>query len=77
MTETEGAPTENGESASAAPAARTDDFTVRLEEVFQGPLDLLLHLVKEQEVEIQEVRLADVAQAYMEHVRALQDLDKS
>jgi segregation and condensation protein A len=76
MTETEGAPTEGGESAGApAPAARTDDFTVRLEEVFQGPLDLLLHLVKEQEVEIQEVRLADVAQAYMEHVRALQDLD--
>lgn len=56
-------------------ASRPDDFTVRLDEVFQGPLDLLLHLVKEQEVEIQDVRLADVANSYMEHVRALTDLD--
>ncbi len=54
---------------------RADDFTLRLDEVFQGPMDLLLHLVKEQEVEIQEVRLADVAHAYMEHVRDLTDLD--
>lgn len=63
-------------TAEAQPApARTEDFTVRLDEVFQGPLDLLLHLVKEQEVEIQDVRLADVATLYMEHVRALKDLD--
>ena len=27
-----------------------DAFTVRLERVFHGPLDLLLHLVREQEV---------------------------
>lgn len=54
---------------------RTEDFTVKLEEVFQGPLDLLLHLVKEQEVEIQDIRLADVAQSYMDHVRALKGLD--
>jgi len=54
---------------------RTDDFTISLDEVFEGPLDLLLHLVKEQEVEIQDVRLADVAFSYMEHIRSLQDLD--
>ncbi len=54
---------------------RPDDFTVLLDEVFQGPMDLLLHLVKEQEVEIQEVRLADIANSYMDHVRDLKDLD--
>ena len=64
------------ESSSAEQdARRTEDFTVSLEEVFQGPLDLLLHLVKEQEVEIQDIRLADVAHAYMDHVRALKGLD--
>ncbi|MGB0331195.1 MAG: hypothetical protein ACPGPE_05195, partial [Planctomycetota bacterium] len=47
-----------GVDEGAGPSTRTEDFTVKLEEVFQGPLDLLLHLVKEQEVEIQEVRLA-------------------
>ncbi|MEL6429750.1 MAG: segregation/condensation protein A [Planctomycetota bacterium] len=64
-----------GPSEARSAPVRTEDFTVRLDEVFQGPLDLLLHLVKEQEVEIQEVRLADVAHAYMDHVRALGDLD--
>ena len=59
----------------SASIIRTEDFTVRLDEVFQGPLDLLLHLVKEQEVEIQDVRLAEVAVSYMTHVRALRDLD--
>lgn len=62
-------------TTDAAAPVRTEDFTVRLEEVFQGPLDLLLHLVKAQEVEIQDVRLAGVAHAYMDHVRALSDLD--
>ncbi|MEM8710678.1 MAG: segregation/condensation protein A [Planctomycetota bacterium] len=61
--------------AEARTAARPDEFTVRLEEVFQGPLDLLLHLVKEQEVEIQDVKLANIAHSYMEHVRALEGLD--
>lgn len=67
-----------GEQGAATPGpegSREDGFTVSLDEVFQGPLDLLLHLVKEQEVEIQDVRLADVANAYMDHVRALRDLD--
>ena len=43
-----------GSAAGSASGPRPDDFTVRLEEVFQGPMDLLLHLVKEQEVEIQD-----------------------
>ena len=62
-------------TAAQESARRTEDFTVSLEEVFEGPLDLLLHLVKEQEVEIQDIRLADVAHAYMDHVRALRGLD--
>ena len=36
------------------------DFTITLERVFQGPMDLLLHLVREQEVEIHEVELSKV-----------------
>ncbi len=70
-----GSRAESGSSAAGADARRTEDFTVSLEEVFQGPLDLLLHLVKEQEVEIQDIRLADVAKSYMDHVQALKGLD--
>jgi len=53
----------------------SDVFTVRLERVFQGPLDLLLHLVREQEVEIHEVEIARVVQGYLDHLAAMRDLD--
>jgi segregation and condensation protein A len=53
----------------------TAAFTVRLERVFQGPLDLLLHLVREQEVEIHEVEISRVVNGYLEHLAAMRDLD--
>jgi len=51
------------------------DYTVYLEQVFRGPMDLLLHLVREQEVEIHEVEINRVIQGYVEYLTALQDLD--
>ena len=53
----------------------SQDFTVRLERVFQGPMDLLLHLVREQEVEIHEIEISRVIHGYLEYLRALRDLD--
>ena len=46
-------------------------------EVYEGPLDLLLHLVRKQEVDIYQVNLTRIATefvAYIEHMREL-DLD--
>lgn len=53
----------------------SSDFTVHLDRVFEGPMDLLLHLVKEQEVEIHEVNIAQVVDRYLEYVRHLEQLD--
>lgn len=50
-------------------------FTVRLERVFQGPMDLLLHLVREQEVEIAEVEISRVITGYLEYLTAMRELD--
>lgn len=50
-------------------------YTVRLERVFQGPMDLLLHLVREQEVEIHEVEISRVLKGYLEYIRAMKELD--
>jgi segregation and condensation protein A len=50
-------------------------FTVRLERVFQGPMDLLLHLVREQEVDISEVEISRVISGYLEYLQAMRDLD--
>lgn len=53
----------------------TSEFTVTLERVFQGPMDLLLHLVREQEVEIHEIELSKVISAYLAYLEALRELD--
>ncbi len=52
-----------------------EGFTVRLERVFQGPLDLLLQLVREKELEIHLVSLGEVCDAFCRHVRNLQGVD--
>jgi segregation and condensation protein A len=47
---------------------------VRLD-AFDGPLDLLLGLIKERQLDVATVPLATVAQQYLEYVRALQARD--
>ncbi len=44
-------------------------FSVTLEQ-FEGPLDLLLHLIEEEELDITEVSLARVADQYLERLTA-------
>jgi segregation and condensation protein A len=51
------------------------DYTIHLERVFQGPMDLLLHLVREQEVEIHEIQIARILQGYMGYLESLEGLD--
>lgn len=51
------------------------DYTIHLERVFQGPMDLLLHLVREQEVEIQEIQIARILAGYMAYLESLDALD--
>jgi segregation and condensation protein A len=43
--------------------------------VFSGPMDLLLHLVRQQEVDIHEIRIARILQDYLQHLAVLQQLD--
>jgi segregation and condensation protein A len=53
----------------------TNGYTVCLDRVFRGPMDLLLHLVREQEVEIHEVEISRVLTGYLEYLRAMRELD--
>jgi segregation and condensation protein A len=52
-----------------------DAYTVSLDKLFHGPMDLLLHLVREQEVEIQEIELSRVVEGFLAYLGALPDLD--
>ena len=44
-------------------------------EVFEGPLDLLLHLVKKQEVDIYEVNLTKIATEFVAYLEQMRELD--
>jgi segregation and condensation protein A len=55
--------------------AVTAEYTVRLGQVFQGPMDLLLHLVREQEVDIHEVELGAVCDGFLAYLKQLESLD--
>jgi segregation and condensation protein A len=44
-------------------------------DVFDGPLDLLLSLIKEQQLDIATVPLASVAEQYLAYVRTMEALD--
>ena len=43
--------------------------------VFEGPFDLLLHLITKQQVDLYEVSLSAIVDAYLAHVAAMGDLD--
>ena len=58
--------------APLAPAV--SPYAVRLP-VFEGPLDLLLHLIRVNEVEITDIPIAQIAEQYLEYVELLRDLD--
>src|SRR5204862_7439638 len=44
-------------------------------EVFEGPLDLLLYLVKKEEVDIYEVNLTKIATQFIEYIELMRQLD--
>jgi len=44
-------------------------------EVFEGPLDLLLHLVKKQEVDIYQVNLTRIATEFVTYINQMSELD--
>lgn len=50
------------------------EYTVRLDN-FSGPLDLLLYLIKQDELEIHEISLSAVCDKYLEHIRSMKNLD--
>jgi len=41
---------------------------------FEGPLDLLLHLIKEAKVDIHEVRISEVTQQYLQYIQTMEDM---
>lgn len=49
------------------------ELQVKLD-VFEGPLDLLLHLIKTLEIDIYDIPIVDVTKQYMDYIQSMQTL---
>ena len=60
-------------SPAAVGSASSATCAIKLS-LFEGPLDLLLHLIRENEMDITELSVADVADQYVEYLNVMQEL---
>lgn len=44
-------------------------------DVFEGPFDLLLHLVGKKKVDVHDITVSDLADSYLEHIDRMRELD--
>lgn len=49
-------------------------YKVKLD-VFEGPLDLLLHLIKELEIDIYDIPMKMLTEQYMEYINQMKELE--
>ena len=52
----------------------SDQYRFKLDN-FEGPLDLLLHLIKEAKMDIATVKLADITEQYLNYMQDLKNID--
>src|SRR5438270_2368628 len=50
------------------------DYKVKLE-IFEGPLDLLLYLIKRDEIDIYEISIERITRQYLEYLQAFKELN--
>jgi segregation and condensation protein A len=54
--------------------ARRDSYRVKLE-IFEGPLDLLLYLIRKDEIDIYDIPIAHITEQYLSYLGLMQELD--
>ena len=70
-------PTTTQDLAAAKLAARAEasPFLVQIGEVYEGPFDLLLDLIRRQNVSIYDIPIAAITTEYLRYLDSLRDLD--
>lgn len=52
------------------------EYKVTIEN-FDGPLDLLLHLIKENDIDIYDIKIEEITKQYLDYIQAMKDLNLS
>ena len=51
-----------------------DKYVVTIDN-FDGPLDLLLHLIKEQDIDIYDIKIEDITKQYLDYIKHMKELN--
>ena len=52
-----------------------DRYRVKLENVFEGPMDLLVHLIKKAEVDIYDIPIAQITEQYLNYLEWMKQMN--
>ena len=52
----------------------SDKYVVTIDN-FDGPLDLLLHLIKEEDIDIYDIKIEDITKQYLDYIRHMKELN--
>jgi segregation and condensation protein A len=55
--------------------AEDDHYRVKLQNVFEGPMDLLVHLIKKAEVDIYDIPISQITEQYLEYLEWMQQMN--
>jgi segregation and condensation protein A len=68
--------TDNGPQSNISPVMEetTPSYAIRLP-AFEGPLDLLLHLIKKNEIDIYDIPMASITRQYLEYLDLMKSLN--
>lgn len=50
------------------------DYSITIDK-FEGPLDLLLHLIKQNDIDIFDINIADITKQYLDYIMVMKELD--
>jgi len=64
----------NGNLNSETNSSEQTGITIKLD-AFEGPLDLLLHLIRKEEIDIWNIPIARITEQYLEYLQIMKDLN--
>ncbi len=50
-------------------------YSVKLEDIFEGPMDLLIHLIKKNELDIYDIPIAEITRQYLQYLESMESMN--
>lgn len=60
---------------TASTPMRDEIYQIKLDDIFEGPMDLLVHLIKKNEVDIYDIPIAVITKQYLEYIEWMKSMN--